>query len=413
MRFKLVIILPFLLIISLVFLAPQLAEANQANDNINDNKAEPPIIRLHNTIVPQQNLFSGETSRIFLDLHNTGGMAAKDITVRLHGFSPHAIYMKGPIKDTFKLSELKPNHYNDSVFFDITTIPTLSSGIYTLDVTFEYRDEFNQQYSRTYQAFLPVVRRTVSESQAQLNITNIQHPTAEIRANQDFTISFTVSNTSTLAARNIRVSVDGGTVILPKSTPIQSIPVLSPGESKTLSYTMFPTANANTRNHPVEILVEFDTDTNSSANNLKQSFSQFVGINIANNTASNNTVSNNTVVSNSNNNSNNTASNSSSISNSNTDSNSNSNSIHGNDTDTQPNTNSDIDTQARIDNTGDYGNTDNYANTSNSEIPNGNQVSTNSSLDMITLTTFAGWGLAVLFAITLLLQTWLVLYKKS
>ena len=249
-----------------------------------DNEIELPKVNVYKTNIANDTLYSGEVGKINFELNNEGKVAAKDIKVQLTGFSPTTMYLEGLNRDTETLDLLEAKHFNESVNFNITVSPDLATGIYNLDVILEYKDQHDKTYKEQTKIYIPVEKKDSTKEAAQLVLENIKYPTNEVNAETDFAVSFSLRNDSQQDAKNVKVTVNGGTEILPKSMSIQSIAALEAGEVKPLSFTLFSRETTETKNYPIQITVDYETDTQNDKNNsnngaiTSHSFTQYVGV---------------------------------------------------------------------------------------------------------------------------------------
>ncbi|OEH86700.1 hypothetical protein BHU72_00020 [Desulfuribacillus stibiiarsenatis] len=133
-----------------------------------ENDFEQPRVNLHKTVIPNDALFAGETGKVIIDLHNNSKALAKDIEVRLSGFSPTTFYLTGVNRDTSTVAQLPVGHFTDSAVFDVTVGSKLATGVYTLDVLITYKDQFNGVYSNPHKIYIPVInKKDASQSNTQ------------------------------------------------------------------------------------------------------------------------------------------------------------------------------------------------------------------------------------------------------
>ncbi|OEF96839.1 COG1361 S-layer family protein [Desulfuribacillus alkaliarsenatis] len=244
-----------------------------------ENNIETPKVTLHKSTVANNRLLAGETGRITIDLFNDSQQKAKDIKVRLGGFSQSTIFLQGLNRDQKTLAELSPKHFNDSLFFDVTVDSNLSSGVYSLDVFIEYKDPLDRTYKEQAIIYIPVEKHYETASSADLRLESITFPTEKIAVNEPFSVSFKLHNRSQEQADNVKISINGGNDLLPKSMPIHTLHTLQAGASKDFNFTLFAREQAETKNYPIQILVEYQTSArNSSQNQTQHSFSQYVGV---------------------------------------------------------------------------------------------------------------------------------------
>lgn len=244
-----------------------------------ENNLAKPEVRIHQTLINNEALATGQTGRVKLDLKNEGKEDAKDVKITLTGFSPSTMYMDGLNRPTQTLDILEAAHFNDTMAFDITVNSDLSTGIYNITASIEYKDKYDQAYKKETTLYIPVEKASTAKDSARLVLENIKYPTSKVAAEADFQISFTLRNQSNQAAENIKVNVDGGSEILPKSMSIVTIDRLDAGASRDLTFTLFSRESSETRNYPIQLTTSYDTARDKGDDKLEsQSFSQYVGV---------------------------------------------------------------------------------------------------------------------------------------
>ncbi len=144
------------------------------------------------------------------------------------------------------------------------------------------RDSF-EQYTG-----VNVVTTMKDTRKAQVVITDIVGPEQSYEAGykpgEEFTVSMMVHNPSEVTAKNIRLSVTPPeNVIVPKSSNVLSIPNLEPQESKQVEFRFTATDKALSQNYVISLKAEFDATTVDDKP-VRESFEQFVGVNIASDT---------------------------------------------------------------------------------------------------------------------------------
>ncbi len=245
-----------------------------------DNPDQAPNIELHQSIINGDALHAGETGTFQLELFNAGESAAKEIEVQLSGFSPSVMYIEGSNKDKKTLAQLEKAHYNRDLSFDVMVNPDLDSGVYTLDVNITYKDQLDKSYSEQSKIYLPVESKDSETENAQLVLNNIQYPTGEVIAGENFEIAFDLQNVSESVAKNVQITVNGGNEILPKTMPVIAFAKLEPTEIKQLKFTMFATDDIKAKNYPIQIQIEYESEevSKSATTTVKHTFSQYAGV---------------------------------------------------------------------------------------------------------------------------------------
>ncbi len=257
-----------------------------------ENSIQLPKIEIREQNIAGGTFQSGGTDRLFLEVYNSGELAAEDIEVRIDGLTTKKIFAEGINQDRKTLDQLKGGHSNGSVFFDLKVDSELASGVYDFQVVVSYKDPYDKQYSTSTTIYLPVEKEDSDSANVQLLINDIQYPNHEVAVDENFDISFSISNNSEDKARNVKITVDGGNEILPKTTPIKTFAQLEPMETQAMSVTMFAVDGTKSKNYPIQISVEYEIDTNNSSSTsssstssdsqktstTKQTFSQYVGV---------------------------------------------------------------------------------------------------------------------------------------
>lgn len=257
-----------------------------------ENDAQLPKIEIREQKIAGGEFRSGSTDRLFLEVYNSGELAAKDIEVRIDGLTTKKIFAEGINQDRKTLAQLKGGHSDSSVFFDLKVDSELASGVYDFQVVMTYKDQYDKEYSESTTIYLPVEKEDSDSANVQLLINDIKSPNYEVATDENFDISFSIFNSSDDKAKNVKITVDGGNEILPKTTPIKTFAQLESMETQTMSVTMFAVDGIKSKNYPIQISVEYEIDSNNSSSTsssstssdsqktstTKHTFSQYVGV---------------------------------------------------------------------------------------------------------------------------------------
>ena len=105
---------------------------------------------------------------------------------------------------------------------------------------------------------------------------NLEYPTSGLGPNKDFVINFDLINDGALAAKNIIVKAEStDPAILPRTNNIVNLGTINAGESKNVSFSFFATEDAENRNYPIQISVEYEDELNKDE---KYTLNQYVGM---------------------------------------------------------------------------------------------------------------------------------------
>lgn len=226
-----------------------------------------PNIRIADVKLPSKELPAGNTSTINISLNNMSDLNLKDIEAKIEGFNNQitlADYM-----DTKRLSLIKSKEYAN-VRYEIKVDSEIEAGTYNLTLNLKYKDKYDKVYEQKQTINLPIAGG--SSSDAELVVENIKLP-KEASGNETFNLGFELRNTSQYDIKGVKVIVDPGQDILPKTSTIKTVGSIKAGEIKSLNFSLFPKEGTEARNYNIKIQVEYKI----SANKI-ETFEQYTGI---------------------------------------------------------------------------------------------------------------------------------------
>jgi len=133
-----------------------------------------------------------------------------------------------------------------------------------------------------YPLYVPVEGKAEEEEEEEekddINIIteNIQAPEGTVLVEQPFTASFSVKNTGTTIAESVKITVDGGDKILPRSLNVLTLTNINPGESVPVAFSFVATKDSESRTYPIKAVVEY---MNNDESIRKE---QYMGVQISN-----------------------------------------------------------------------------------------------------------------------------------
>ncbi len=239
------------------------------------NALKTPRIVVDSVATDPSSIQPGSPFKLDITLRNQGNMPAKDIKVSLAGLENDGISIVGSTDKRY-LDGI--NGGKEAVLtYALSCSPKLESGNNSLTAKIEYKDELNTSYTEESQFFISSLGNS---GQANVEIGNITSPSDSVSPSEDFEIAFDLLNSGAADAFNVKISVAGDKEIVPKSANTKLLPSLKKGETQKLTFTMFASQDAVTKNYPVAINVEYEID--QAGARVKQAVSQYVGVYIDN-----------------------------------------------------------------------------------------------------------------------------------
>ncbi|QZY55724.1 COG1361 S-layer family protein [Crassaminicella profunda] len=238
---------------------------------IQENKHKPSL-KLMDVKYKDDSVFSGQKATMTLDLQNEGETAAQDLKLSFEGLKADGIRLDGYVEIP-TIKEIPAKHFKE-VPIKIYANEDLKSGTYELDLVMKYKDEYLHEYEKKKKIYVPVEGE--GDQTLDLGFENLVYPEEGINTSEDFTIKFDLKNLSGKDAKNLKVSVDAGAEILPKSASIKNVKALAAGEATPMEFKLFAKDGIESKNYPVKINVEYGLKGSNSDEN--HSLSQYVGV---------------------------------------------------------------------------------------------------------------------------------------
>lgn len=236
---------------------------------VTSNKNEPMLL-IQDIKYSANPVTAGSKMQVSFNITNMGDLDARSVKLSVEGLN----------KDGFTLSSGVNSWYFDriegnekkNVVVSLLADDSMASGNYGLDVKMEYEDQRNNSYSNDASFFINVKGAGKSSNLALSNITVLPQ---EVKANENFMLSFDVYNEGKSNAKNIKVTIKGDEGIISKSPDVRILEELAAGEQKKLEYILYASDEAKTRNYNILINLEYeDAETEDS----KHSINQYAGI---------------------------------------------------------------------------------------------------------------------------------------
>jgi len=126
----------------------------------------------------------------------------------------------------------------------------LKSGSYPVTLKFEY-DGGNLEYP------VYVIVEGDDSNNADIVTGNVNAPQQAVSPEETFAVGFDVINTGSSEAKDIKVTVESGDRILPKSLNVLTINSLGPGESAPVNFSFIATKDAENKVYPIKVTIEY------------------------------------------------------------------------------------------------------------------------------------------------------------
>lgn len=233
---------------------------------INDN--ESPLLKLMGIQLDNEQLDCGESKTVELKITNDGKMMARDIDIKLAGFTANGLRLDQAL-DTFSLTEFKGQEFK-FIPFKIYADPSMESGSYPLDLIMKYKDEFNKEYSSEGKVYLTVEGAGPDgqnkKASPKLIIDNYSYAGEYTRAGEVFPLELSFLNTSQgKDINNIKISLSFEENIF---SPVQNsnsffIDNIPAGGSVQRVIRLKPKVDAANKNYNITVDIEYEDSKGS------------------------------------------------------------------------------------------------------------------------------------------------------
>lgn len=176
-----------------------------------------PLIFIRSSWTEPGEVAAGAMCRIYLELHNMGDADAAKIIISLSG----ANFVPELTSSVKLVTRLHPDEHG-KVWQELRATPNLESGVYPITVQIEYEDDLGRSYDSTEVVGIKVLGPTptpvVKAGRPQLVIESFTTDPAKPAPGEAFTLTLTLHNAGTGAARNILLTNGTPSVFAPLGT---------------------------------------------------------------------------------------------------------------------------------------------------------------------------------------------------
>lgn len=236
---------------------------------VTNNKNEPMLI-LEDIKYSIEPVKAGAKFQVSINVSNMGDLAAKGVRLSVDGLSKDGFTLSSGV-DSWYFDKIEGNEKRN-IRLNLIASDSMGSGNYGLKIKMDYKDQRNTGYSNDASFFINVQGGSKSSNVALNNITVMPQ---QVKANENFMLSFDVYNEGKSGANNVKVTVKGDDGIISKSPDVRIIENLAAGEQKRLEYILYADSEAKTKNYNIAINLEYEDAEKADS---KYSVNQYAGV---------------------------------------------------------------------------------------------------------------------------------------
>ncbi|MCL2703929.1 MAG: hypothetical protein FWE91_10030 [Defluviitaleaceae bacterium] len=218
----------------------------------------------------------GDNFIAYANVVNLGDAVAEavEVSVSSSGLGPRGITLTG--SDTLILPNVLPGGYSPAGF-TMKAHEDMASGTYPIEFNVKFGD--GRSFKSTY--YLTIAGETGAGIRGQLESVKLESSQGPFNAGDSAGIWYTFANTGIETARNIRVSLDIPTGLVPTSPNIQLFTEIVPEDAYEVVFHLSPTEESRTQTYLVGVITQYETGRrNADGTPVIESFTQYVGINV-------------------------------------------------------------------------------------------------------------------------------------
>ncbi|WP_069998254.1 COG1361 S-layer family protein [Cellulosilyticum sp. I15G10I2] len=250
------------------------AKVYKANAIVN-GASFPVNLQVDSHIVPSVLEVSTDSSKIFnpgvaqdatISIKNVGERPARNIRVEIN--SENVAIVGGSNVKHIPVINAKGS---SDITMRLRVDAKVKDNSVPIKVDMTYLNSLGEEAKDTQYIYLSTTASAIS---SEVVIGNIVSPLGTYGVDENFMVKFNISSKG--PAENLKISVQGGEGIVPKSQNLFFVPKLSVGEKKEYAVTLAATRTAVSSTHPIQITVEYG-DTSKPI-----TISQYSSVNVVN-----------------------------------------------------------------------------------------------------------------------------------
>ncbi|MEG1584640.1 MAG: CARDB domain-containing protein, partial [Anaerovorax sp.] len=196
---------------------------------------------ISHTVTPSSGFAAGDGNKISFDIHNNGNTIIKNAKATVTLPENISVYNSSNSVDLGYIS----TGQRKNATFEISVADTIESKNYPITLSITGLSYSNTEVKIEKTFYVPVAGGGATSSTKNMSILNISVP-GTVTADKDFNMSFSVKNTGTTTAKNLKVFVEMPEGLLNKTTTTFVENSIAAGETKTYSVTMFSSVGGTT-----------------------------------------------------------------------------------------------------------------------------------------------------------------------
>jgi len=236
---------------------------------VTNNKNEPALV-IQDIKYSADPVNAGAKMQVSFNLANLGDLDAKGVKVSVDGLEKDKFTLSSGT-DSFYFDVIKGNE-KKNIVLSLLANDSMGSGNYALGVKMDYSDQRSKTYTNDASFFINVKG---TNKVSNISLDNIQVMPQEVKANENFFLSFDVNNQGKSEAKNVKLTVKGDEGIISKSPDVRIIEQLAAGEKKKLEYILYANSETKTQNYNIMITLEYEDAENADS---KHTVTQYAGV---------------------------------------------------------------------------------------------------------------------------------------
>lgn len=236
---------------------------------VTNNKNEPALV-VQDIKYSANPVNAGSKMQVSFNLSNLGDLDAKGVKVSIDGLEKDKFTLSSGT-DSFYFDIIKGNEKKNLVL-SLLADDSMGSGNYALGVKMDYTDQRNKTYTNDASFFINVQG---SAKGSNISLDNILVMPQEVKANENFLMSFDVNNQGKTGAKNVKLTVKGDEGIISKSPDVRIIEQLAAGEKRKLEYILYANSETKTQNYNIMLTLEYEDADNADS---KHTVTQYAGV---------------------------------------------------------------------------------------------------------------------------------------
>lgn len=221
------------------------------------NNHLPPELVIKDVKSSLQEIPEDQQFTVIFNVWNMGTLDAKNVTVELKKDNENFYILDSLTKKYFnELSGLE----SKEITYSLKTKKDMLTGTYGITILLNH-DGMTE--AAEYPIYVNVLgtkdKEEEEEKKDDINIVteNVIAPEGTVLVEQPFTASFTVKNTGTTTAEAVKITVEGGDKILPRSLNVLNLTNIKPGESVPVAFSFVATKDSDSRTYAIKAAIEY------------------------------------------------------------------------------------------------------------------------------------------------------------